>query len=263
MPKQARQRKPDELVLATFMIPYQKWQDFQKAAREEGTTASAALAAFIESYLAANHSSQPEVTEPELTESELTEPKLTEPKLTEREMETQLATALSKNLDAQIEKAVQQKIASFDTMLDYLYKAVRQIDERLEQDAHIEQAMGQKISTFDQVLNHLHKTVIRLDERLEKVEKVAPQFKNEEYQSLKLIEVEAVTIESTTDTQRNLDNNIDDIKGLTQKALCEEFGINPSNLVRNATMRGLSTSDYLNQLTGWVHRNGMYYPPKE
>jgi methyl-accepting chemotaxis protein len=248
MPKQARQRKPDELVLATFMIPYKKWQDFQKAAREEGTTASAALAAFIESYLAGNRSSQPELTEPEFLEPEL---------------DTQLATALVKNLDSQIEKAVEQKIASFDTMLDYLHKAVKQIDERLEKDDHIEQAMKQKISSFDEMLNHLHKTVIRIDERVEKVEKVAPQLKNEDYQSLKLIDVEAVTIESTADTDKHLDNNLDDGKGLTQKVLCEEFGINPSNLVKNANMRGLSASDYLNQLTGWVYRNGMYYPPKD
>lgn len=248
MPKQARQRKPDELVLATFMIPYKKWQDFQKAAREEGTTASAALVAFIESYLAGNQPSQPELTEPEFIEPEL---------------ETQLVTALSQNLDAQIEKAVEQKIASFDTMLNYLHQAVRQIDERLEKNPQQEKAVEQKISSVDEMLNHLQKTVIQLDERLEKVEKAAPQLKNEEYPSIKLIDIEAVTIESTADTDKNIDNSLDDVKGLTQKALCEEFGINPSNLVRNASMRGLSASDYLNQLTGWVYRNGMYYPPKE
>ncbi|HEY9613695.1 hypothetical protein [Allocoleopsis sp.] len=248
MPKQARQRKPDEMVLATFMIPYKKWQDFQKAAREEGITASAALVTFIESYLAGNQSSQPELFEPELLEPEL---------------ETQLVTALSKNLDAQIEKAVEQKIASFDTMLDYLHKAVRQIDERLEKDPQLEKVVEQKIASFDAMLNHLQKTVRQIDERVEKVENTAPQLKNEEYKSIKLIDIEAITIESTSDTDKNLDTNLDDGKGLTQKALCEEFGINPSNLGRNASMRGLSASDYLNQLTGWVYRNGMYYPPKE
>ncbi|HBE56136.1 MAG TPA: hypothetical protein DDW56_01025, partial [Cyanobacteria bacterium UBA11366] len=58
------------------------------------------------------------------------------------------------------------------------------------------------------------------------------------------------------------DKNLDNFKGLTQKSLCEEFGINPINIVRNAKVRGLSSQEYLQQLTGWVYRKGKYYPPE-
>ncbi|HAG81807.1 MAG TPA: hypothetical protein DCL61_11720 [Cyanobacteria bacterium UBA12227] len=59
-----------------------------------------------------------------------------------------------------------------------------------------------------------------------------------------------------------MDPRLDNLPGLTQKALCEEFGINPTNIIRNARVRGLSSPDYLQQLTGWVYRKGKYYPPE-
>lgn len=244
MPKKARQRQPDESVLATFMIPYEKWQDFQKTARAEGTTASATLVAFIEAYLAGNRPSELELAEPKL--------------------ETQLEAEFDKNLDTLIEKAVERKIASFDAILNNLQKAVTQIDERLEKDARLEKAVGQKIASFDEMLNHCQKVVKQLDESLIKVEKAAHQSNDSKNKAPKFIDVEAVTIDN--DIEKNADTDtdttFDELNGLTQKALCEEFGINPSKLVRNASMRGLSSSDYLHQLTGWVYKNGRYYPPQ-
>ncbi|MEC4853932.1 MAG: hypothetical protein SAJ12_23365, partial [Jaaginema sp. PMC 1079.18] len=55
-------------------------------------------------------------------------------------------------------------------------------------------------------------------------------------------------------------NPASDAAGLTEKALCEEFGINPFNVHRNAQVRGISRQAYLHQLTGWLYRDGLYYP---
>lgn len=51
--KKARPRNPEEPVVATFMIAYNKWQAFKTVLEAEGTTISAALVAFVEGYLAA------------------------------------------------------------------------------------------------------------------------------------------------------------------------------------------------------------------
>jgi hypothetical protein len=116
MPKKAKQRQPDEPVLATFMISYEKWQDFQKAARAEGTTASATLVAFIESYLAGEQLSEPEV-------------------------EIQLEARLNESLDARIEEAVALKVASLDKVIgNHLQNVVKERDATL--DARIEEAGG-------------------------------------------------------------------------------------------------------------------------
>lgn len=54
--KKARPRNPEEPVVATFMIAYDKWQAFKTVLEAEGTTISAALVAFVEGYLAATRS---------------------------------------------------------------------------------------------------------------------------------------------------------------------------------------------------------------
>jgi hypothetical protein len=56
MRKSARARHPEEPVVATFMIPYAKWQAFKTVLEAEGSTISATLVAFIEGYLAAQRS---------------------------------------------------------------------------------------------------------------------------------------------------------------------------------------------------------------
>jgi hypothetical protein len=51
--------------------------------------------------------------------------------------------------------------------------------------------------------------------------------------------------------------------GISEQALCDRFGLNPNNIARHAQMRGLSTSEYLHQVTGWIYENGRYYPLEE
>lgn len=250
MPKKAKQRQPDEPVLATFMISYEKWQDFQKAARAEGTTASATLVAFIESYLA-------------------------EERLSASEVEITLEAQLNESLDARIEEAVALKVAGLDKVIgNHLQNAVKERDATL--DARIEEAVGLKIIGLGEMLNHLQNTITEIDKRLGKVETSTNQLNTGKYPAPKLIDVKAVSVDQNidqnlemdidTDKYRSqdietvVDKAIDNLAGLTQKDLCEEFGINPSSIVRNARMRGLSSSEYLHQLTGWVHRNGKYYP---
>ena len=215
MPKKARKRNPGDLVLATFIVPHEKWQEFQKMAKAEGRTASATLAAFIESYLAGDRPLEIEIA-------------------------TDLEAELMRNLDDRIEVAVEPKIAS----------------------------LGEK-------MNQLQDTVIELNKRLDKAEKAANQSNTDKSKKTRFIDVEVVPIQENIDKNPDshidnddidldldLDKNLDNFKGLTQKSLCEEFGINPINIVRNAKVRGLSSQEYLQQLTGWVYRRGKYYPPE-
>lgn len=58
IPKKARQRHPDDPVVATFMLPYAQWQAFKTVVESQGETVSATLLAFIEGYLAAMQSPQ-------------------------------------------------------------------------------------------------------------------------------------------------------------------------------------------------------------
>ncbi len=219
MPKKARKRNPGDLVLATFIVPYEKWQDFQKMAKAEGRTASATLAAFIESYLAGDRPLEIEIA-------------------------TDLEAELMRNLDDRIEVAVEPKIANLGDQL-----------------------------------NQLQNTVIELNKRLDKAEKAANQSNTDNSKTPRFIDVEVISIEENIykNPDSNIDNddidvdieidsdsdkNLDNFKGLTQKSLCEEFGINPINIVRNAKVRNLSSQEYLQQLTGWVYRRGKYYPPE-
>ncbi|HBE56135.1 MAG TPA: hypothetical protein DDW56_01020, partial [Cyanobacteria bacterium UBA11366] len=107
MPKKARKRNPGDLVLATFIVPYEKWQDFQKMAKAEGRSASATLAAFIESYLAGDRP-------------------------LEIELAADLEAELMRTLDTRIEEAVEQKVASFGTKLNQLQNTIKDLNKRLE-----------------------------------------------------------------------------------------------------------------------------------
>ncbi|WP_139276698.1 hypothetical protein [Spirulina major] len=57
-PKKARQRHPEDPVVATFMIPYAAWQEFKTRVEAQGETVSGTLLAFIQGYLAAVRSPQ-------------------------------------------------------------------------------------------------------------------------------------------------------------------------------------------------------------
>lgn len=56
MRKKARPRNPEEPVVATFMIAYEKWQAFKTVIEAEGSNLSTTLVAFIEGYLEATRS---------------------------------------------------------------------------------------------------------------------------------------------------------------------------------------------------------------
>ncbi len=218
MPKKARKRKPGELVLATFIIPHEKWQDFQKMAKAEGRTASTTLVAFIEAYLAGDRP-------------------------LEVEFDAELEAELARNVDARIEEA-----------------------------------MSVKINPLVERVNDLYHTLRELEKRLGKLENLGHQSKTGKSHPTKFIDVEVIPIHNDIqknididsnksdiyqeDTENEIDPRLDNLPGLTQKALCEEFGINPTNIIRNARVRGLSSPDYLQQLTGWVYRKGKYYPPE-
>ena len=57
MPRRAKKRQADEIVRASFSIPYGKWQQFQEVVRAQGSTVSVALFSLIEEYLITQQSS--------------------------------------------------------------------------------------------------------------------------------------------------------------------------------------------------------------
>jgi hypothetical protein len=50
-------------------------------------------------------------------------------------------------------------------------------------------------------------------------------------------------------------------KGLRQKELCDRLGLNYKLVALTAKQMGLSTHAYLQQETGWILKNELYYPP--
>jgi hypothetical protein len=232
MPKKARKREPDEPVLATFMIAYEKWQQFQKVARAEGTTASATLVAFIESYLAGARF----IDEEEEDESE--------PSSTSED-ESNL------NLEERIEQTVNVKIANVDRLLERLQDSVRDIDCRLEQVENMLPS-GETTAT-EKPPKTIDIDAIAVDPDVE-VQTARP-FPSE---------TSAWSPSASQTPQVNWENfgNVTAARslGLSEQALCEEFGINAHNIERNANVRGISRQAYLHQLTGWLYRDGLYYP---
>ena len=50
--------------------------------------------------------------------------------------------------------------------------------------------------------------------------------------------------------------------GLSQNRLCRLLGITSNNVSRKAKKRGISTQEYVESLTGWKFKDGLYYPPE-
>jgi len=227
---QAKKRQPNDLVLATFRIPYEKWEKFQQAATAAGTTASATLLAFIEGYLAEGQTR---------TDAEITQK--SESKL-ESNVETKAKTASEvkppevSQLNSQLKAEIEQQIAEIE----------------------------------DLETKELESQVSRINQRLDRVERKIDQLsQNKTGKSAEFIDVQAVPIDGHVSSDRvasdeHLSEQYDpeNLGGLSQTGLCTEFGINPNNLNRHANRRGLSTAEYLHQLTGWIYRNGKYYPPE-
>ncbi len=250
IPKQVRKRQPDELVLATFRIPYQKWEKFQEAASASGTTASATLLAFIEDYLARfNAATQPELldsVEPSESPLETEVPERAVSELTDR-------SELNAGLD-------NQEVSGWNGNLPAA------IDQKMQE--LIEAKIAAKFEDFEPMMSRMKSQVSQLSKRLDKVEQIVKKFKGEQKtKAAEWIDVEAVPIDSNLN-ENDVESDANPAEydefdvGLTQTALCIEFGINPNTLNRHASVRGLSTVEYLHQLTGWLYRNGKYYPPK-
>ncbi len=255
IPKQARKRQPDELVLATFRIPYQKWEKFQEAASASGTTASATLLAFIEDYLARfNAKNQPELLDAVDSLDSLDS------------LESPLKTEVSEKSVSQVTERAASKPG-----LDKEFSELNR-DLPAAIDQQMQKLIGEKIEAkfeeFELIISQLQSQVGQLIKRLDKVEHIVNKFKgNQKTKASDCIDVEAVPIDGNlnendgeSDANPAEDDEFD--VGLTQTALCIEFGINPTTLNRHASVRGLSTVEYLHQLTGWLYRNGKYYPPK-
>lgn len=50
--------------------------------------------------------------------------------------------------------------------------------------------------------------------------------------------------------------------GLRQRELCEKFGLDYKKVAATAKEQGISTHVYIQQVTGWILRNELYYPPE-
>lgn len=239
IPKQAKTRDPNELVLATFRIPYQKWEKFQQAASAAGTTASATLLAFIEGYLA---------------EAE-TGSKPTTPNPPESQEESDSVDPNSSKRDSELEPSA---VSQFNP------QSTAEIKQQIEEILQL------KMTEFEPTIQGIQTQVNTLSKRLEQVEdRVSQLSQRKTGKGSEFIDVQAVSVDShlnqddlNNDEALNDDYNPDNLGGISQLGLCMEFGINPNNLNRHAIRRGLSTSEYLHQLTGWVYRNGKYYPPE-
>ncbi|MEM6402793.1 MAG: hypothetical protein AAF757_21620 [Cyanobacteria bacterium P01_D01_bin.116] len=54
---------------------------------------------------------------------------------------------------------------------------------------------------------------------------------------------------------------MEDQTGIRQRELCELLGLDYKTVATLAKQLGLSTHAYLQQETGWILKNELYYPP--
>jgi len=128
--------------------------------------------------------------------------------------------------------------------------------------AQIESTIDRKMAEVENVLDQLQNHLSDLDCRLERIEKTLTSTNPSTPQNpSQIIDIDAIAVEFLTpDSPTPRDSALTPPEiGITEKALCEEFGINPFNVHRNAQVRGISRQAYLHQLTGWFYRNGLYY----
>lgn len=266
MPRRNKDRKSDDPVWATFKIPYDKWQHFKAVAKAEGNTASATLVDLIEGYLTSESKSEVE----EITTSD--HKSLAEAlKQTFLDLDHKIAgsQAIFSDHDDHLSEILNQKISILEQSLT----------ERLEKilTDRLRKIVSQSFSSLDQELNQELKGFLdkidQLEKQLQSLQKQVGNPKldleNSQYytsssvnysvnvsKNTKLIDIEAIAIEKFA-----VQESKDDM-GLTQQLLCEQFGINSTQVARNADLRNLSTPEYLYQVTGWVYQNGKYYPPQ-
>lgn len=51
------------------------------------------------------------------------------------------------------------------------------------------------------------------------------------------------------------------VQGIKQRPLCEQLGLDYKAVALSAKQAGMSTHQYLQQETGWVLHQELYYPP--
>jgi len=51
--------------------------------------------------------------------------------------------------------------------------------------------------------------------------------------------------------------------GISQRQLCDRFGISPGNVGARAKRKDLSTAAYLQLKTGWRYIGKLWYPPND
>jgi hypothetical protein len=136
----------------------------------------------------------------------------------------------------------------------------RIFEELLE--ARLPEVTTPKIASLEEKLDRLEIVLRKFDERLGKLETAMSQWKAQQYQPPDLVDVEAVAVKGdrAAPSHRSEHTAPEQAIGVAERALCEQFGLNSENLVKHARMRGLSASEYLHQVTGWVYRDGKYYP---
>ena len=52
-------------------------------------------------------------------------------------------------------------------------------------------------------------------------------------------------------------------EGISQRELCDRFGISPGNVGARAKRKDLSTAAYLQLKTGWRYIGKLWYPPND
>lgn len=245
MPRRAKKRQADEIVRAGFSIPYGKWQQFQEVVRAQGSTVSATLFSLIEEYLVTQQCSPSSVENP--------------------------GNKLEENED-------------LVTEIDYLKDKFSQLQRKIKAletnlDNRMEAAVASQLNSLDHRLSSLQTKVTELNQRQSKFENNPKQAdKSYFYSEDNLVDVEAIPVEEEIDNGKSKASEsdlFDDIfevlenfqyqeteitdQGITEQALCRRFGLKPSRIIRNAKLRGLSSPEYLYQVTGWFYHNGKYY----
>lgn len=141
--------------------------------------------------------------------------------------------------------------------LEQLEMAIEQILEK-----RLRQAPLPQVTHLEEKLDRLELVLRKFDERLGKVETAVSQWKSQQYQPPDLVDVEAIPVmgDRSSETRQPQPTPSEAEIGVAERTLCEQFGLNPDTLMRHARMRGLSAAEYLHQVTGWVYRDGKYYP---
>ncbi|MGB0563923.1 MAG: hypothetical protein ACPGVO_19310 [Spirulinaceae cyanobacterium] len=237
--KKARLRRPEEPVVATFMVAYDKWQAFKTVLEAEGTTISAALVAFIDGYLAAMQS----------------------PDLTSQEINQRLQYLLRHKTDhwEQQVATLRHRVLRTEAGLEQLNFAIELLQrERAARPVELEvmPVTPSDAPPFDLTsIDPSTSDPAPLDPNDVLPNEIQIHETRHHPHSASNAEAAGFTVEPSAAPATFAP------AGLNLAALCRAFGIKPQNLDRQANLRGMTLENYLYLLTGWSYRQGRYYPP--